>query len=381
MRTFRHSFLLLLFFALFSNQASSRDLSELPLSSSKIIYIKNITPKDSLEKTLYVGQKISVTYSLLLLDGAHLADIEFDSSSDGVKLANGDAISWKLQENGAYQATYEYKILSKIASIPQLKATALSRDQRYKDIAIAPKIALDIYDLKSNAHYSGVVGQELKVLSNKTKMLDDKDADSLIELESINANLEDFSIPDVRIIKQGFKTPPQEEMSIDPISKQPIRVQRGLYHITFPKNIASLRLDFFSLEQNQFQTIDIPIIIANDDLTAQDSPKPKNIFLLYSTLFLIAIILVAALAYAFIWRNRAILIVIILLVILLAWHVFYHNSRTLEIGESVKILPTQNSTTLFVVQEPMKVKIIGSHNDFYKIETADEKVGWIKKRK
>ena len=343
-------------------------LDNLPISPSKIVYIKNITPKETLEKTLYIGQKISVTYSLLLLSSAQLVDVDFDTPIDPklIELINSDDISWKLQENGSYQATYIYKILSKKATIPQIRATAISNNQKYKDITISPKISLDIYDLRNNPQYSGVVGNALKIKHTKTKMYDNDNTITILELESEKANLEDFSIPNKEIIKQGFQT---------------IDTDKGIYYFILPRTVSNLSFDFFSLPINQFQSLKIPIVISYDNVAAQDDLKPKNIFLLYSTLFMILGIIVSFAIYFFFWRHKTMLVIAIVLIIWLVWHIFYHHNLTIKLGEEIKILPTQNSTTLFVADRTMEVQVIGSHGDFYKIQTPDDRIGWIKKRR
>lgn len=361
-----------IFLMILSSLVAETNLDKLPFSPSKIIYISNITPKDLFEKTLYVGQKITITYSLLLLDNSELINVDFDTTTNNsVELLNADSISWQLQDNGTYQANYVYKILSNKATIPQIRAIALTQNQKYKDVAISPKISLDIYNLKNNPKYSGVVGQTFRVVHAKTKMFDEKNAIAVLELEATHANLEDFFIPNKEVVKQGFQ-------SISPANRNE-DTQHGIYYLIFPKEITKLNLEFFSLEQNQFQSISIPIIIAYDSVAAQDNLKPKNIFLLYSTLFLIASILILLSLYFLVWRHKIILLIIFLLLLILLWHIFYRQTTIIKTGEAIKILPTHNSTTLLIAEQPIKAQIIGSHSDFYKIQTPDDKIGWIEK--
>ena len=340
---------------------------DLPFSPSKFVYIKNITPKKSLEKTIYIGQKIKITYNLLLLSDARLVGVSFDTPINprALKLVNEEDITWELQPDGSYQADYVYKILSKSATLPQLKATAISQNQKYQDIAISPKITLDIYNLKSNPKYSNLIGDNLLITSSKTKKYDETSNILILELESQNANLEDFNIPNPDIIKQGF---------------QSLEDGRGTYYCIFPRSYSRLAFDFFSLPKNQFETLTIPIVISQDDTAAQDDLKPKNIFLLYSTLFLIALIMLSIAVYVFLWRKKFILIITLALFAYLLWHIFYRNDIILQSNQVVKILPTHNSTTLFVVTSPMEAEIIGKHQKFYKIITPDGKIGWIEKR-
>ncbi len=358
---------LLLFFLAFLFSFGQEELN-LPFSPSKFVYIKNITPKEILDQNVYIGQQITITYSLLLLSDANLVDVSFDSpiNPSHLKLLNADQISWIIQADGSYQASYVYKILSKQATIPQIKATAISQDQNYQDIAISPNISLDIYNLQSNPKYSGVIGDAFDILRTKTKKYDENHNILILEIEGKNTNIEDFKIPLPDIIKQGFQT---------------LEHQIGIYYCIFPKTYSQLSFDFFSLPNNQFESITIPIVVSQDNTAGQDDLKPKNIFLLYSTLFLIAALLVSIMLYIFFWRNKITLCLIIGLLIFLLWHIFYRNDFIFHMGQEVKILPTNNSTTLFVITQPMRVEIIGTHENFYKIITPDGRIGWINKEK
>ncbi|WP_104697238.1 MULTISPECIES: SH3 domain-containing protein [unclassified Helicobacter] len=360
--------LLILSFAFTQEHDFEEKTLELPFSPSKIIYIKNITPKEILDSTLYIGQKIEATYSLLLLSDAKLFDISYEApiKSDGVELINQDEISWKLQSDGTYQAKYIYKIISKNAKLPQIKATAISKNEKYQDIAISPKVSLEIYNLKSNPKYSGVVGDSLKILRSKTKRYDEANNILVLEIQSDNANLEDFSLPYTDIVKQEF---------------QSIEKDKGIFYCIFPKKYSNFSFDFFSLIKNQFETLSIPIVVSQDSTAGQDDLKPKNIFLLYSTLFLIVAILICIVVYIFFWRKKMVLLMTLCLFVYLLWHIFYRNDIILQKDQIIKILPTHNSTTLFIVSKPMVVEIIGNHQDFYKIITPDGRIGWIERDK
>lgn len=360
--------LLLIFSTLFSQDDQKQEELRLPFSPSKIIYIKNITSQDFLNKTFYIGQKIEVTYSLLLLSDAKLLSVNFESpiKQNKIKLLNEDELAWKLQPDGTYQAKYIYKILSKNTSLPQIKAIAISQNEKYQDIAISPKISLDIYNLKSNPKYSGVLGDSLKILRAKTKKYDEHHNILIFELEAENANLEDFTLPYPDIVKQEFQT---------------IEDNKGIYYCIFPKKYNNFNFDFFSLPKNQFENITIPIVISQDNTAGQDDLRPKNIFLLYSTLFLIIGIIGCIGIYIFLYRKKIVLLLIAILFIYLLWHIFYRNDIILKKEQVIKILPTHNSTTLFIVEKPIFAEIIGSHGNFYKIITSDGKIGWIEKGK
>lgn len=374
------------------------DINKIPRSTSKIAYIDNLSSKN-LKQTFYIGQSIKVIYSLLLLDSSQLVDTKIHPfSEEDMTLLNQDSINWKIQEDGTYQATFIYKILSNKAYIPQIDVTVLASDQKSKDIAVSPRISLDIYNLKNNPKYCGVIADKINILHIKTRSFDETQAISILEIEALNSNLEDFSIPMAQSHNQGFQTQPknialqenqQKKSNADEVlneqnvnkdqSKDDGTLKRGIYYIVFPKSLSEINFEFFSLKDNQFHSISVPIVITHDSIATQDTLKPKNIFLLYSTLFLILGILICLTLYLLVWRHKILIVLSILLLAILLWHIFYRHKIELKENQEVKILPTNNSTTLFISKFPIEVQVIGSHGNFYKIQTPNGQIGWIKK--
>lgn len=336
---------------------------------AKIVYVKIDDLKNDTSKTFYVGQTIPVTYNLLLFSNARFVGTDFVGGIDKTKLVlKNPNTKWTLLSDGSYQAIYYYKIVSTSAVIPSLKVSAVSSDGNYTDSSIAPPISLNIIDLYQNQKYAGVVGDSFDILGYKAKNYDNLNNILVFEVDSKNSNLEDLKIPEIS--KQGFES-----------SNFGIEDSNGIYYVIVPKNMQNLNFEYFSLIDNHFKTIMIPIVPSDDIISTQDDIRPKNTFLIFSNIMIILLMVLCVVLF-FIFKKRKIifLIVFVLLFAYLLWGLFAKHQVVLYPSKPVRILPTYNSTILETSKKNTKVEVIGEHSDYYKIITPDNKIGWINKK-
>lgn len=337
---------------------------------AKVAYVK-IPQLEDLENTpVYIGQTIGVTYDLLLFDAEFLeAKIK-----DGLDKTQIELLSkmpkWKKVEKELFRATYYYKIKGIRASIPSLEVSAFSNKDKYIDHSIAPKVALQVTDLSKNPRYANVMAKDLQVVQYKTKDYDDKNNILVMELAFKEANWEDFHIKEA--IKQGF----------DNASLNQIKAKEGsvFYYCVLPKTLQNLSFDYFSLSNRQFKTLSFSAIPTQDTTGIQSDLIPKNNFLVFSNVVLLALC-VFFLVLFFIFRRK---LIFLGLGVLCLGFVLYHllftqKSALLLAHKKIRILPTQNSTILGLSKNEMPIKILGSHDDYYKILTPHEQIGWVKK--
>ncbi|MGL2426772.1 SH3 domain-containing protein [Helicobacter pylori] len=337
---------------------------------AKVAYVK-IPQLEDLENTpVYIGQTIGVTYDLLLFDAEFLeAKIK-----DGLDKTQIELLSkmpkWKKVEKELFRATYYYKIKGIKASIPSLEVSAFSNKDKYIDHSIAPKVALQVTDLSKNPRYANVMAKDLQVVQYKTKDYDDKNNILVMELAFKEANWEDFNIKEA--IKQGF----------DNASLNQIKAKEGsvFYYCVLPKTLQSLSFDYFSLSNRQFKTLSFSAIPTQDTTGIQSDLIPKNNFLVFSNVALLALC-VFFLALFFIFGRKLIFLGlgILCLGFVLYNLLFTQKSALLLAHKKIRILPTQNSTILGLSRDEMPIKILGSHDDYYKILTPHEQIGWVKK--
>ncbi|WP_120829123.1 SH3 domain-containing protein [Helicobacter pylori] len=340
---------------------------------AKVAYVKIPQLEDLENNPVYIGQTIGVTYDLLLFDAEFLeAKIKDELDKTQIELLS-KMPKWKKVEKELFRATYYYKIKGIKASIPPLEVSAFSNKDKYIDHSIAPKVALQVTDLSKNPRYANVMAKDLQVVQYKTKDYDDKNNILVMELAFKEANWEDFTIKEA--IKQGF----------DNASLNQIKAKEGsvFYYCVLPKTLQNLSFDYFSLSNRQFKTLSFSAIPTQDTTGIQSDLIPKNNFLVFSNVALVALLALCVffLVLFFIFGRK---LIFLGLGILCLGFVLYHllftqKSALLLAHKKIRILPTQNSTILGLSKDEMPIKILGSHDDYYKILTPHEQIGWVKK--
>lgn len=337
---------------------------------AKVAYVKIPRLEDLENNPVYIGQTIGVTYDLLLFDAEFLeAKIKDELDKTQIELLS-KMPKWKKVEKELFRATYYYKIKGIKASIPPLEVSAFSNKDKYIDYSIAPKVTLQVTDLSKNPRYANVMAKDLQVLQYKTKDYDDKNNILVVELAFKEANWEDFHIKEA--LKQGF----------DNASLNQIKAKEGsvFYYCVLPKTIQNLSFDYFSLSNRQFKTLSFSTIPTQDTTGIQSDLIPKNNFLVFSNVALLALC-VFFLVLFFIFGRKLIFLGlgILCLGFVLYNLLFTQKSALLLAHKKIRILPTQNSTILGLSKNEMPIKILGSHDDYYKILTPHEQIGWVKK--
>lgn len=337
---------------------------------AKVAYVK-IPQLEDLENTpVYIGQTIGVTYDLLLFDAEFLeAKIKDGLDKTQIELLN-KMPKWKKVEQELFRATYYYKIKGIRASVPSLEVSAFSNKDKYIDYSIAPKVALQVTDLSKNPRYANVMAKDLQVVQYKTKDYDDKNNILVMELAFKEANWEDFHIKEA--IKQGF----------DNASLNQIKAKEGsvFYYCVLPKTLQNLSFDYFSLSNRQFKTLSFSAIPTQDTTGIQSDLIPKNNFLVFSNVALLALCVFFLVLFFIFGRKLIFLGLGVLCLGFVLYHLlFTQKSALLLAHKKIRILPTQNSTILGLSKDEMPIKILGSHDDYYKILTPHEQIGWVKK--
>ncbi|WQZ77352.1 SH3 domain-containing protein [Helicobacter pylori] len=337
---------------------------------AKVAYVK-IPQLEDLENTpVYIGQIIGVTYDLLLFDAEFLeAKIKDGWDKTQIELLS-KMPKWKKVEKELFRATYYYKIKGIKAIIPSLEVSAFSNKDKYIDHSIAPKVTLQVTDLSKNPRYANVMAKDLQVVQYKTKDYDDKNNILVMEIAFKEATWEDFHIKEA--IKQGF----------DNASLNQIKAKEGsvFYYCVLPKTIQNLSFDYFSLSNKQFKTLSFSTIPTQDTTGIQSDLIPKNNFLVFSNVALLALCVFFLVLFFIFGRKLIFLGLGILCLGFVLYHLlFTQKSALLLAHKKIRILPTQNSTILGLSKNEMPIKILGSHDDYYKILTPHEQIGWVKK--
>ena len=338
---------------------------------AKILNITTLTDIDNLrEQTLYVGQYISITYRLVLLDEARIVYTEFNPSLEAQdKSAKSQSVQlikeseWQ-KEGDYYTATYTFKIIKPKVVIPSLVVHV--QNNYLQDSMQTDSINLQAQALNKTQGYSGVVANSLKIIDYTLESYDDNNNMILIELEGNGSNLEDFRLPNIKDQEFGQGTKFSDEIA------------RVNVLARIPKELDSIEFSYFDINKHEFIPLSIKnaINIESFDDEIKEDLNPKSSFLKITNILLF-IILGIFLLITLIKRSYFAAIISCLLLGFIVYRIF-SNTYSIKTLPNARVLiqPTHNSTELFVITNPTKLEAIDKKNDYYKVN-IDSKVGWI----
>lgn len=367
MNLMKRSCLLFCYFLLMLPHLLNADFEIVPSSlQPKIAYLNATFPNT--DSSFYVGQILEVKYTLTLLLGAKLKDVEFMDfgANNNLEIENKDA-QWQILSDGMITNTYYYKIKGQNFTIPPLRVVVSSHDNTYQDEVIASGIKLQAIELLNNPQYANVIADAMEVVDYRASQYDDNNNIIIFQIESKDANLSSMRIG----------TYPQQGLES---SKMIDGITYGIYYVVLDKNIKSLSFDYFNLHQKAFVTITLPVNVPKSVIEDGGDTKPRNTFLIFKNLMVGGLIVFFVLVLIVFKRGRKITLGIIgVLVMVLTYNMLFNfTSGIAQAGTNVSIIPTHNSTIFEVLKVPTEVSIIGEYNDYYKI-MIDSKVGWIRK--
>lgn len=346
-------------------------------STEQILHLQNTTPESTLASTIYVGQRIPITYRVIFFNNASLNQSSFKekTTTNAIALENPNQ-AWQEVElessatqksQKVYEITYLFKIKTQSTKIPAFEVSAIARDGSFIDVATSDPITLNATDLYQNKNYAGVVGEYMQLGIHKAKQYDEQSNLIAFELIAKRANLEDFKLPNID--KQGIER-----------SSFSLLESKAIFYAVVPKNMQNLLFEYFSTQTNRFEQIRIPIAPVIDGVTTQENLKPKNTYLMYWALFIGGVAISCFVVAFFSKALRKVFFVLgVTVALYLLYHLFYTKTATISAQTQIWILPTQNSTLLETTSGSMEIKIIGEHGQYYKIITPKEAIGWIRK--
>ncbi len=148
------------------------------------------------------------------------------------------------------------------------------------------------------------------------------------------------------------------------------------YLITLPQNTKNFSFYYFNTQTENFKKITIPIKLTEDTISTQTNinPNEKTFFTPINILILIiiAVFLILFLIYQQIW----ILIFPILFFIIIIYQFIPKGEIFLKKGDKLTILPTYNSTVIYIVKKPRKVKILDKSRNYVEVK-INNKIGWV----
>lgn len=319
----------------------------------------------SIPKKVYKNQRFEVVVKALITTNNFDSLSSSFSTGKNIKLLNPNS-SWTKVSNDIYENRYIFKINEGDFTLPKI-TTKLLKGSTTIDISSlgVPNIAYSDIAV-GDSRFSGIIADELVLKAYKTKQYNNNDALTIVDIEGINSNLENFKIDGA--LEQGISD-----------LKDNYTNQNLVYYFVTPVHEKKVVITYYNTKLKSFKEITIPLVLQNElvstqtDLNPNDSSFEKYKKIAVALLFLIALAL-------YIWKRKKFLLVItIILFIISAIYLMPNQTGTVKKDSYIYILPTKNSTIFFKLDSAQKVEKLQKRNGFIKVIGIDNKfIGWVK---
>ncbi|WP_368029122.1 hypothetical protein [Arcobacter sp. s6] len=313
----------------------------------------------------YKNQKIEIIVkALITTDNFDTLSTSFSDSSNA-NVLNPNS-SWRKVSNDTYENSYYFKIKQGNFKLPNISVKLLSNGSVI-DISDLSSPSLRYSDIGTgDTRFSGVIADKFVLKAYKTKQYNNKEALTIIDVDALNSNLEDFKLQG--ITEQGISNIKDEGGT-----------QNLVYYFVTPIYEKKVVITYYNLATKSFKDIRIPLILQNELVSTQTDLNPNDSnFEKYKKIFSI-VIFVILLILLLVKRNK-ILMILTLFAFIIALLYNLPNSKGIVKKDSyIYILPTKNSTIFFKVDSNQNIEVLQRKNGFIKVLGLDNDfIGWIK---
>jgi len=148
------------------------------------------------------------------------------------------------------------------------------------------------------------------------------------------------------------------------------------YLVTLPQNTKKFSFYYFNTKKEGFEKIEVPIKLKEDTISTQTNINPNDINFFTPVNILILIIIAIFLIIFLIYQRIWILIFPIILSALLIYQFLPKGKITLKKGDKLTILPTYNSTVIYIIKKRQKVDILAKSRNYVEVK-INNKIGWV----
>ncbi|XPV68207.1 MAG: hypothetical protein ACNI25_12950 [Halarcobacter sp.] len=332
---------------------------------SKNLYLSYI----DYPKNIYKNQRFEVKIKALITRN------NFDTiKTDFLNGLNMEPLNkdnkWEPLENvkNTYVNSFYFKSYEKNFKLPDIQVSLYNNGELVEQRVLkSPEINfLDV--AKGDKVFSNVIAKDLTIFESKSKQYTNKEALTVIDIQAIDSNLEDFSI-------NGF-----EEQGITLIEDEYPK-QHMIYYVVIPIHTQSIIFSYFNTETNRLEKVIIPIKFDEELVSTQTDLNPNNSNFEFYKKIIVAVIALIFLIL-FIWKRKY-LYLTLFLISLIFFIIFVMPNKTVKLKANsvIYILPTKNSTIFQKSSKQTIVEDMKRKNGFVKImfkSNENKYIGWVK---
>lgn len=328
---------------------------------AKLVYI---TP-EALSPNLYVGQVVAVTLNALIAEPNYESIETLLEGGTGIKALTAEP-KWERLDENRHRLTLHFQITDTRPTLPTVRVRLWVAGE-IADETLWEGPARTAARVASNPQYSGVLAEELIVITHKVEKFNDTQNILVMELKGTLSNLENFSL-------KGIET-----QGIDWVDARMPSTRIFHYALIDPSQ-TEIAFNFFKPSSGDFKRISLGFDLSNLGQrisTHVDINPKKRAFPWLDVLFLtLAAIL---LVFFFFKTHRWIFLGMVALTVLLAfWLIIKEESVTIREGAQVRLLPTSTSTLFYVTYRPTEATVLKEKDGYVKVLLPDDKIGWVK---
>ncbi len=331
------------------------------LFASKNLYLSY----SKVPTNVYKNQKFEVTVRALVTTNSFDELTTTFSNSSNITIVNPKN-PWTKISDDTYENSYYFKLKQGNFKFPDISVKLSSADS-VVDVSDLAAPVVKYSDIgKGDERFSGVIADDLVLKAYKTKQYNNNEALTIIDVDAVNSNLEDFKLKEV------------DEQGISNL-KDAGDKQNLVYYFVTPIHKKKMVITYYNTNTKSLKDITVPLMLQNElvstqtDLNPNDSSFEKYKKVASAFAFIGFTIL-------FILKRKKIFLIISLIFLAISIIYFLPNSvGTVKKDAFVYILPTKNSTIFFKLQNDQSVEILDKKNGFVKVLGIDSDfIGWIK---
>jgi hypothetical protein len=314
---------------------------------------------------VYKGQKFEVVVKALITTNDFDGLTSTFSNSSNITILNSKN-SWKKVAEDTYENSYYFKVKNPNFKFPDINVKLMSGSYLV-DSSDLESPTFKYTDIgKGDEKFSGVIAEDFILKAYKTKQYNNKEALTIIDVDAINSNLEDFKLKDIE--EQGASA-----------LKEVDETQNLVYYFVTPIYKKKIVITYYNTKTKNMKDVTIPLLLQNELVSTQTDLNPNDSsFEKYKKVAAIFFFIVFFLL--FVWkRKRVFLIISGILLIISIIYLLPNEKGIVKKDSNVYILPTRNSTIFFKLENNQNIEVLDRKNGFIKVLGVDsEFIGWIK---
>jgi hypothetical protein len=334
---------------------SSEIYVEAPLK--KVLYLNY---KDVPQRVIK-GEVFSITLRTLSTTTDFFDVMYYFSSYNGVDILN--TTPYRVKENRYYYDTFYFIAKNKNAKLPDITAELISKNN-YKTTKING-IALNVIELNPKKDFSNIISKSFSLADYRTTSYDDTHNIIVFEANATNTIIDDIHFKNV--FKQGKESSDGSFLN-----------SKITYYVVVDKMLENFSFSYFNLINNNYEYVNIPIIVDDDSVSTQTDLKPTNQS--HERLKMNIAAGVAAIGFIFVlWRKKYIYLFLILVPL---GYIVYLSIPQKDIcikkGSNIYLLPLYYGTIFETTSSTITLKKEGEVDKFVKVKLKNNKIGWVK---